>query len=160
MIPRTVRMAAAVAAQFTSTELDDYGNIILNGYETIGPNTTGKLAWQYKETTTPPVPLPVVTSYRPALKGWSTNYMEYYTRPGAASYGVYPGAPTMFEYTVHSYDSSGNPRWAQPPHRKCQNAVSAITPPQNVNNPEVIQYSFMYPVADSTTAPPIDYVAP
>lgn len=103
MIPRTVLMAQEVAAQFTSTELDDYGNIILNGYATTGPNVTGKLAWQYKETPGAPVPLPSLTSYAPALKGWSTNYMEYYTQLPPNAYGVNPGDPTMFEYTVHSF---------------------------------------------------------
>ena len=103
MIPRTVLMAQEVAAQFTSTELDDYGNIILNGYATTGPNTTGQLAWQYQSTTTPPVPLPSLTSVQPALKGWTTNYMEYYTQLPPNAYGVNPGDPTMFEYDVHSF---------------------------------------------------------
>jgi hypothetical protein len=249
MIPRTVKMAAEVAAIFTPTELGQYGNIILNGYPSTIPNTTGKLAWQYKETTTPPVPLPSVTGYYPTLKGWSTNYMEYYTRSDAPDYPVNPGDPTMFEYTVHSYTpatgaiatlsdlqggsgyitgvylsvplisprgsgATGNitvgpsgtvtsvtianggngyavgdgftataligpgsgfvifassiietspasqPQWAQCPRRVFQNQVSTVTPPQNVNNPQVIQYSFIYPVADKPVAPPIDYVAP
>jgi hypothetical protein len=156
MIPRTVQMAAAVAAQFTSTDLENYGNIILNGYATTGPNSTGKLAWQYQETLTPPVPLPSVTSVQPALKGWTTNYQEYYTQLQPNGYGVNPGDPTMFKYVVHSFDSTGQSRWAQPPHRFYQNQVSAVTPPQYVNNPQVIQYSFMYPVADNPVPPPID----
>jgi len=160
MIPRTVQMAKEVASIFSSTDLENYGNIILNGYATSGPNTTGQLAWQYKETTTAPVPLPSLVSYRPALKGWTTNYMEYFTRADSPAYPVYPGAPTMFEYVVHSYTTGNAPQWAQPPHRFYQNQVSAVTPPQNVNNPQVIQYSFVYPVVDNPTPPPIDYVTP
>jgi hypothetical protein len=246
MIPRTVQMAAEVAAQFTALQLEDYGNIILNGYATTGPNTTGKLAWQYQETTTAPVPLPSVTSVQPALKGWTTNYYEYYTQLPPNAYNQVPGNPTMFEYTVHSFtqatgtiaslgvlqagsgytpgtytnvptvggsgtgatlnitvDANGDvtaatlsapgadytagdgltaapgtigpgsqfaiavatinvvtpgsePKWAQPPRRTFQNQVSAITPPQYVNNPQAIQYSFMYPVADNPVPPPID----
>jgi hypothetical protein len=103
MLPRTVQMAKAVESQFTATQLSDYGNIILNGYATTGPNSTGKLAWQYRETLTPPVALPSVTSVRPALKGWTTNYMEYYTQLPPNGYGVNPGDPTMFNYSVHSF---------------------------------------------------------
>jgi hypothetical protein len=103
MIPRTVKMAAEVAATFTPTELGQYGNIILNGYSATVPNTAGKLAWQYKETTTAPIPLPSVTEVYPVLKGWSTNYMEYYTQLPPNAYDVNPGDPTMFEYTVHSF---------------------------------------------------------
>jgi len=96
-------MAKAVEAIFSSTELDQYGNIILNGYASTVPNTTGKLAWQYKETTTAPVPLPSLQVFRPALKGWTTNYMEYFTKPNPPSYPVNPGDPTMFSYAVHSF---------------------------------------------------------
>ena len=41
MIPRTVLMAQEVAAQFTTSQLEDYGNIILNGYSdyTAGVST-------------------------------------------------------------------------------------------------------------------------
>ena len=148
-------MAAEVAAQFSATQLKDYGNIILNGYATTGPNTTGKLAWQYKETTTAPVPLPSVTSFQPALKGWTTNYAEYYTMLYFSTYGQAPGSPTMFEYTVHSFDAANLPQWSQPPRRLFQNQVSAVTPPQNINNPRAIPYSFMYPVKDNPLPPPI-----
>ena len=103
MIPRTVRMAQAVENLFTSTELAEYGNIIYNGSSTAEPNTAGALAWQYQETTSAPVPLSTVPLNIPALKGWTTNYMEYYTRADSPTYGVYPGAPTMFDYVVHSY---------------------------------------------------------
>jgi hypothetical protein len=239
-------MAQEVASQFTSTQLDDYGNIILNGYATSGPNTAGTLAWQYQETTTAPVPLPSVTSYRPALKGWTTNYMQYYTQLPPNAYSQVPGNPTMFEYVVHSYtplqapiryltgyaipgsgytpgtytavattttgsgsgatvdvvvnaagevtsitlnapgtdysvgdgitpvlpgtgaqaivgaidilniSGGGDPQWAQCPRRFFQNQVSSVTPPQYINNPQAIAYSFMYPVADNPVPPPID----
>jgi hypothetical protein len=102
-------MAASVAAQLTSTELADYGNIILNGYATTGPNSTGKLAWQYKETATAPVPLPSVTRVAPTLKGWTTNYMEYYTELPPNAYNQVPGNPTMFDYVVHSFTSGSGP---------------------------------------------------
>jgi hypothetical protein len=161
MIPRTVHVAQAVEALFSSTELDEYGNIILNGYATAGPNSAGTLGWCWPDSPlAPAAPLPVVTSVRPAMKGWTTNYMEYYTRADSPAYPVYPGAPTMFDYVVHSFTTGNAPQWAQAPHRFYQNQVSAITPPQNVNNPQVIQYSFMYPVVDNPTQPPIDYVTP
>ena len=96
-------MAAEVAAQFTTTQLKDYGNILINGYATTGPNTTGKLAWQYKETTTAPLPLPSATSVQPLLRGWTNNYQEYYTQLQPNGYDVNPGDPTMFAYSVHSF---------------------------------------------------------
>ena len=115
-------MAQEVAAQLTATQLETYGNIILNGYSTTGPNTTGKLAWQYAETATAPAPLPVVTSYRPALKGWTTNYYDYYTQLPPNSYNQVPGNPTNFEYVVHSFSQptgpitvlGGNGTWLTP----------------------------------------------
>jgi len=109
MIPRTVQMAAEVAAQFTTPQLEDYGNIILNGYVEVVPNTTNKKAWQYKETSTAPVNLPSLTQVTPALKGWTTNYQEYYTQLQPNGYGVNPGDPTMFEYTVHSFTLGSGP---------------------------------------------------
>ena len=96
-------MAKEVATTFTAPQLDSLGNIIYNGYATTGPNTINKKAWQYKETNTPPANLPSLTSYTPAMKGWSTNYMEYYTQLQPNGYGVNPGDPTMFNYTVHSF---------------------------------------------------------
>lgn len=109
MIPRTVQVAKAVAAAFTPTQLADYGNVVLNGYATTGANTTGKLAWQYKETLTPPVPLPSLTSVQPVIKGWTTNYAEYYTKLSPNGYGVNPGDPTGFNYSIHSFsEASGN----------------------------------------------------
>lgn len=109
MIPRTVQMAKEVASQLTPTQLDSLGNIILNGYATTGANTTGKLAWQYKETTTAPVPLPSVTSVQPMLRGWTTNYQEYYTNLQPNGYGVNPGDPTMFAYSVQSFAPQRGP---------------------------------------------------
>lgn len=320
-------MAKEVAAQFTAAQLDAYGNIILNGYLDVVPNTINKKAWQYKETTTAPVNLPTLTQIRPAIKGWTTNYYDYYTQLPVNAYGVNPGDPTMFEYDVHSWtlasgpitslagiqggtgytvgthlgvpavggsgtgatldltigvggviltatvanpgtgyqegdgltvtslgpgrgfavfvgpiaapitaigvptagsgytpgtyvgvattssdagtgatlditvnasgqvvsavlnaagtnytagavltptgigpgtgsavsvtsvgvaNPAGQPQWSQPPHRYNQQQVSSITPPQNVNNPAVIQYSYVYPVADNPVPPPID----
>lgn len=109
MIPRTVLMAKEVSAQLTSTQLEDYGNIILNGYLSIVPNTSNKKAWQYKETTTSPVNLPSLTEVYPVLKGWSTNYGEYYTQLPVNSYNQVPGNPTMFEYGVHSWSNLTGP---------------------------------------------------
>ena len=154
MIPRTVQMAKEVASVLSTTELENYGNIILNGYATQIANTINKKAWKYKETAGPAPNLPTLTVTRPALKGWTNNYQEYYTQLQPNGYGVNPGDPTMFEYTVHSFDASGAPKWAQPPHRFYQNQVSPFVPPNN--NPQAIQYSFMYPVADSLVPPPTD----
>jgi hypothetical protein len=244
-------MAQAVEALFTSAELAEYGNVIYHGSTTAEPNTAGVLAWQYKETTGAPVPLPSVPLNIPALKGWTNNYMEYFTRADSPTYNVYPGAPTMFEYVVHSYGPvrgsvlalgtynpgsgyaagtypgvaltstygsgaaativvgantevssvtltsvgtgytvnqplsaalpsesggigsgfyvnvasitplTGSPaNWAQCPRRFFQNRVLPGSPKSSINNPAAIPYSFMYPVADSPVAPPIDYVEP
>jgi hypothetical protein len=238
-------MAKEVESIFTPTELEDYGNVILNGYATQVANTINKKAWQYKETNTAPVDLPSLTEYTPAMKGWTTNYMEYYTQLQPNGYGVNPGDPTMFNYSVHSFtpqigavaslgrvqagqsytpgtytnvptiggfgtgatlnitvdadgfvtvvtlnapgsdyaagnglgvaspgllgsgsgfsvavasvtnvSPAGQPRWSQVPHRYFQNQVAPFVPPNN--NSEAIPYSFIYPVADSTTPPPID----
>ena len=155
MIPRTVRMAKEVENQFTTAQLEDYGNVVLNGYLSAVPNTINKKAWQYQETLTAPVNLPSLPEVQPALKGWTTNYMQYYTELPVNAYGQVPGNPTMFDYVVHSFSPTNQPRWAQAPRRRFQNQVSAITPPQYVNNAQVIQYSFMYPVADSLVPPPI-----
>ena len=249
MIPRTVQMAAAVESLFTAPELEDYGNIILSGYATTVPNTINKKAWQYKETLTPPVNLPSLVQYRPALKGWTTNYMEYYTR-AQAGYSFEPGDPTMFSTSLHSfgivtgsilslstpYGGSGYTpgvynavpltssigagatanitvgasgkvtavvlvglgtgyqqyqtvsaatstigetgsgffvyvdtitplapgiyAWSRPPARFNQLQVLPTDQGPTVNNPAAIQYSFLYPVADNTTEPPIDIVIP
>ena len=148
-------MAKEVESQFTSAQLTEYGNVILNGYLTVVPNSSSKKAWQYQETTTAPVNLPSLTQVQPSLKGWTTNYMQYYTELPVNAYSQVPGNPTMFEYVVHSFTGSNAPQWAQPPRRMFQNLVSSTTPPQYVNNSQAIQYSFMYPVADNPTPPPI-----
>ena len=109
MIPRTVQMAKAVEATFTTPQVEDYGNVILNGYLSVVPNTVNKKAWQYKETATAPVNLPSLTEVQPALKGWTTNYMEYYTQVPPNGYGVNPGDPTMFEYDIHSFSAATGP---------------------------------------------------
>lgn len=104
MIPRTAKMAKEVAARLTTPQELDFGNVILNGYATTGANTTGKMSWAWPDSPLlPAVPLPSVTSVRPALKGWTTNYQEYFTQLQPNGYGVDPGDPTMFEYTVHSF---------------------------------------------------------
>jgi hypothetical protein len=102
-------MAAEVASTLTVPQLEDYGNIILNGYLESVPNTINKKAWQYKETLTPPVNLPSLTQITPALKGWTNNYQEYYTQLQPNDYDVDPGDPTMFEYDVHSYTQATGP---------------------------------------------------
>lgn len=245
MIPRTVQMAKEVATQFSPSQEVSYGNIILNGYATTGPNTTGKMSWAWADSPLlPAVPLPAVTSVQPVLKGWTTNYAEYYTRIPPNSYNVNPGDPTMFEYTVHSFDPAfgiptaigglqggqnypvGNhpglptsggsgtgatlnlvvgvnqtvtsatlatpgsgyavgdgltvslgsgtlfcvfitaitevvppniPKWSQPPHRLINSQVAPFVPPNA--NQQAIQYSaILYPVADTTDQPPIDFL--
>ena len=250
MIPRVVKMAAEVASTSTVSQLEDYGNVILNGYLETVPNTINKKAWQYKETTTPPVDLPSLTQVTPALKGWTTNYMEYYTR-AQAGYSFEPGDPTMFTTSIHSFGISngsilslgaiaggsgytpgtyngvtltsaigsgaiaditvgasgevtavaltavlgtgyqqwqtvsapaasiggtgsgfyvyvsaitplagGNPGWSRPPIRFNQQQVLPTNQGPTVNNRAAIQYSFLYPIADNTTEPPIDIVIP
>lgn len=249
MHPRTVKMAAEVASQFSGAQIDDYGNIIQNGYLSVVPNNINKKAWQYQETTTAPVDLPSLTEVRPAYKGWTTNYMQYYTELKPNAYNQNPGNPTMFEYFVHSfapqrgpvtglavtgYSDNYNPgtytnvaaattygtgsgirvgftidlqgkfdpgslvitnpgsnygagstiqiaaalpwggsgpitarvmtvvkgaggegSYAQAPRRFNQLAVDNVSTPQYVNNPAVIQYSFLHPVVDNPDAPPI-----
>jgi hypothetical protein len=145
-----------VASVLSTTELENYGNIILNGYTTQVANTINKKAWKYKETAGPAPNLPTLTVTRPALKGWTTNYQEYYTRLQPNGYGVNPGDPTMFEYTVHSFDATGAPKWAQPPRRFINSQVAPFVPP--ATNQQAIPYSFVYPVVDNPTEPPIDYI--
>lgn len=108
MIPRAVLMAAEVADTLTTLELEEYGNIILSGYYTTGANTINKKAYQWNETSTPPVNLPSITSVRPAIKSW-TQYQAYYTQLQPNGYGVNPGDPTMFNYSVHSYSQPLGP---------------------------------------------------
>jgi len=97
-------MARAVAATLTAPQLESLGNVVYSGHAVTGPNTANKKAWQYKETSTAPVNLPSVTSYTPAMLGWTTNYQEYYTQLGPVPvYGTTSGDPTMFNYAVHSF---------------------------------------------------------
>ena len=155
MVPRSVLAAQAVAATLTPTELSNYGNILFNGTVESVPNTTGKLAFQYKETLTVPAVLPSLSQATPALKGWTTNAPEYFTQLPVNAYGQVPGIPTQFEYTVRSFDGfytmvsptqktytlTGDPRWGQRHKRR-----------------SVVTGSFLYPVADSTLQPPIDTI--
>jgi len=67
----------------------------------------------------------------PFYKSWANNWGQYYT------YGPNQGLGTMFAYSVHSFDGSGAPRWAQPPARKFNSRFTG----------------FMHPVADSLTPP-------
>jgi len=179
MIPRTVQMAKAVDAVFTTPQLEAYGNIILNGYlETAAAVSTagrvgaintvtftagsgytnGTYAGLYlggsvgsfgyatvtvagglvtavaitaggnnfyvgqvltlgnipRTTTGTNATITVasvnVTQVRPALKGWTTNYAEYYTQLGPVpGYDTTSGDPTMFEYDVHSFSQASGP---------------------------------------------------
>ena len=155
MIPRVVQIAEAVSSAYSPTTEKALGNVIYNGYVTVLPNTTNKKAWQYKETLTPPVDLPSVTVRTPAMKGWTNNYQEYFTQLGPVpGYDTTSGDPTMFEYIVNSFASSDARQWAQPPHRFNQLQVLPFVPPSD--NPAAIQFSFLYPVADSPVPPPID----
>ena len=56
--------------------------------------------------------------------------------------------------SVTNVSPAGQPKWNQVPHRYFQNQVAAFVPPNN--NSQAIQYSFIYPVGDNATAPPID----
>lgn len=104
MIPRTVQVAKSLEAQLTASELEDYGNIIINGYLSVVPNSINKKAWQYKETTTAPVDLPSLSTVRPALKGWVNNYQNYFTQQPPNAYGTVPGTPANgFQYLEHSF---------------------------------------------------------
>jgi hypothetical protein len=187
---------------------------------------------------------------RPAMKGWTTNYMEYYTRP-QAGYSFEPGSPTMFSTSLHSFGvvtgsiltlgyieggigytpgtynnvtltsaigsgavanitvgasgqvtavtltatrgtgyqknqtvtapaasiggtgsgffvyvdtitplAPGIYAWSRPPFRFNQNQVLPTNQGPTVNNRAAIKYSFLYPIVDNPTEPPIDTVAP
>ncbi len=193
MIPRTVKMAQAVAAQLTPTQLENYGNVILNGYPyqnlsvgtagavgsvdavsipTAGTNYTDgtytgvylgsgsggsfgyatvtvaggivtavaitsggsmftvgdRIALGNVPRTAPGIAAQIqVTSVdqigvTPAMKGWSTNYQQYYTGLQPNGYGVNPGDPAGFQYSVHSFSApqgpiqtlGGNGKWLTP----------------------------------------------
>jgi hypothetical protein len=90
-----------------------------------------------------------------ALNAAGTNYAAGDSLiPNPATIGAGTGLVVSVASVVTAGDA-GEPKWAQCPRRFFQNQVSSITPPQNVNNPQVIQYSFLYPVADNPIAPPI-----
>ena len=58
--------------------------------------------------------------------------------------------------TVSNVSPAGQYKWAQVPHRYFQNQVGTTGPNPSINYPNAIAYSFIYPIADSTTPPPID----
>jgi hypothetical protein len=56
--------------------------------------------------------------------------------------------------SVTNVSPAGQPKWNQAPRRYFQNQVAPFVPPNS--NQQAIQYSFIYPVADSIVPPPID----
>ena len=58
--------------------------------------------------------------------------------------------------TVSNVSPSGQYKWAQVPHRYFQNQVGTTGPSPSINYPDAIQYSFIYPIADSIVPPPVD----
>jgi hypothetical protein len=56
--------------------------------------------------------------------------------------------------TITVVTPGNQPQWAQPPHRFYQNQVADFVPPNA--NQQAIQYSFVYPIADSPVPPPVD----
>ena len=58
--------------------------------------------------------------------------------------------------SVTNASPAGQPKWNQVPHRYFQNQVGTTGPNPSINYPNAIQYSFIYPVADSIVPPPID----
>jgi hypothetical protein len=52
--------------------------------------------------------------------------------------------------------AAGQNKWNQVPHRYFQNQVGTTGPSPLINYPDAIQYSFIYPIADSIVPPPID----
>ena len=176
MIPRTIKVAAAVQSTLTAPQYLDYGNVILNGYLTTasgvatagavgaiasitisaaGTNYTngtytglllsgGNGSWGYANVTVSggAVTAATITSggsgfvvgqvlqlgniprtaagtaatltvatvntrkVTPVIKGWTTNYSNYYTElaPAAPYTNTYPGMDAGgFEYMVHSF---------------------------------------------------------
>lgn len=70
-------------------------------------------------------------------KGWSNNFASWFLDgPNTL------GNPTMFSYSVHSWEN-GQPRWAQRPHKRFGVGFNAI----------------MHPIADSLTPPPTTSLA-
>lgn len=75
-------------------------------------------------------------------KGWSNNYNSYFLGSPGEAVSDTLGRPTMFNYSIHSWDPNGNPRWAQPCARKFNIGFG----------------SALYPVQDSLTPPPLNEV--
>ena len=111
MIPRAVQMTKEVAAIGVPAS---QGNILFNGSIDTVANTAGKLAWQWPETTTAPVPLPDVDLWTPALRSWQNTSKQYYTAGGVSLTGY----STAFYYWSPSFQTNGSPRWASRPRRK------------------------------------------
>lgn len=154
MIPRAVLMAQEVANIGVPAS---QGNILFNGTDTAVPNTAGVPAWHWADSAIPPGPLPNLHVFTPALRSWQNTSESYYTRGGASLVGY--GAP--FSYWIPQNNAAGAPTWAQPPHRQWRGqrpvynatawTVSFADSPYQVNQGT-------YPVANSTTEPPIDIV--
>jgi len=67
------------------------------------------------------------------------------------------GSGTQFAIsvgTIAATSPAGQSQWSQPPHRYSQQQVLPFVPP--TRNPAAIQFSFLYPVADSPVPPPVD----
>ena len=94
----------------------------------------------------------------PTYRSWQNNASEYYTNL-TNTYGVYPGAPTMFTYWVSTFAADGTQRWAMPPKRYNQAAVLPTNQGPTVNNPAAIQYSFIAPQSNNPVPPPIGTLA-
>jgi hypothetical protein len=91
-------------------------------------------------------------------RSWQNNSSEYYTNL-TNTYGVYPGAPTMFTYWIPTFNSSNAPTWAMPPVRVNRGNVLPDNSNPSINNPSAIQYSFIAPRANNPVAPPIGTLA-
>jgi hypothetical protein len=77
--------------------------------------------------------------------------------PNPATIGAAGSGLVISVASVTTANAAGEPQWAQCPRRMWQNrGPISPTPPQYINNPRAIQYSFMYPVADNPVPPPID----
>jgi hypothetical protein len=104
------------------------GNILFNGSIETVANTAGTLAWQWPYVTTPPVALPNIDIWTPALRSWQNTSKQYFTAGGA----IYTGSNTAFYYWSPSFQTNGNPRWASRPNRKFTSQrvqyTSTVTP--------------------------------
>jgi hypothetical protein len=84
--------------------------------------------------------------------GTGYSYNEALTPDNVGQGGT---EPIIFHVTEIDAVNGGASKWAQAPRRFNQQSVSDVTLPQYENNPAVIQYSFLYPIADRVEAPPI-----